>query len=332
MVSFNKTIKNNSENLDYFVDQELEQVDFRSAVVAGLSGSPKAIPPKFFYDKIGSNLFDQICETPEYYVTRSEVEILKRFGNEIANMVGPARNIIEYGCGSSIKIKSLLKALIEPTEYLAIDISREILLQTAETIAIEFPKLKVGALCADFMESFKLPDQFGKNSNANLVFFPGSTIGNLVPKVAGRFLKRVSQLIGDKGGILIGVDLKKDIQILNRAYNDEQGYTAAFNLNLLHRMRSELNATVDVASFHHLAYFNEKLGRIEMHLISEKPQIITLDGLSFEIRKEETIHTENSYKYSLEEFSNLASDNGFSVLKVWRDKHNLFSIQYLEPV
>ena len=332
MMSFNKTNDNNSEILAYFVDQEPKQADFLSDVIVGLSGSPKSIPPKFFYDETGSNLFDKICETPEYYVTRTEIELLTRFGNEIANLVGSARNVIEYGCGSSIKIKTLLKALIEPAEYLAIDISREILLQTAETIAIEFPKLKVGALCADFMENFKLPDQFGRNGGANLVFFPGSTIGNLMPNEVGSFLKRLSQVIGVKGGILIGVDLKKDIQILNQAYNDAQGYTAAFNLNLLHRMRSELHANVDIASFHHLAFFNEKLGRIEMHLISDKPQTINLERLSFEIMQEETIHTENSYKYSLEEFSSLASDNGFCVLKSWTDQHNLFSIQYLEAI
>ena len=332
MVSFNKTIDNNSKFLAYFDDQEPKQADFLSDVIAGLSGSPKAIPPKFFYDEIGSSLFDNICGTPEYYLTRTEVQLLDKFGYEIANLVGSARNVIEFGCGSNIKIKTLLKSLIEPAEYLAIDISRGILLQTGETIAREFPNLKVGALCVDFMENFKLPDQFGRNGGPNLVFFPGSTIGNLMPDEAGRFLKRVSQLIGNKGGILIGVDLKKDIQTLNRAYNDAQGYTAAFNLNLLHRMRSELNAIVDISSFDHLAFFNEKLGRIEMHLISDKTQTIILDGLSFEIGQEETIHTENSYKYSFEEFADLAFDNGFSVLKSWTDKQNFFSIQYLEPL
>jgi dimethylhistidine N-methyltransferase len=205
------------------------------------------------------------------------------------------------------------------------------LLQTANKVAADFPSVKVGALCADFLGKFEMPEQVGGSNGGQLVFFPGSTIGNLTPLDAGKFLGQVRNLIGENGSILIGVDLRKDKIILNEAYNDVAGYTAAFNLNILHRIKNELNAEIDIASFRHLAFFNEEKSRIEMHLMSERFQTIVLDGSTFKIEKEETIHTENSYKYSLEDFAHLASDSGYLVFKSWIDKNNLFSIQYLVP-
>ena len=332
MVSISNTHDKSFESLAYFIDQKPKKANFLAEVKAGLSQSPKAISPKFFYDERGSHLFNKICETPEYYLTRTEVQLLNQFGNELANLVGPARNVIEFGCGSSIKIETLLRVLDKPAKYLAIDISRESLLQTAKKVAIDFPSIKVGALCADFLNKFEMPEQVGGSAGGPLVFFPGSTIGNLTPNDAGKFLKWLRNLIGVNGSILLGVDLKKEKIILNEAYNDTQGFTAAFNLNLLHRMKNELNAEIDIASFRHLAFFNEEKSRIEMHLISERSQTIVLEGSAFPIKREETIHTENSYKYSLEDFAHLASNNGYLILKSWTDKRNLFSIQYLVPV
>ena len=327
-----KTTNAVPDGLAYFVDQIPEQSDFLAEVISGLSQSPKSIPPKFFYDETGSYLFNKICETPEYYVTRTEIALLNNNGTEISALIGTASNVMEYGCGSSLKINALLSALHEPAEYLAIDISHEHLIQTAKSVAKTFPAVKVGALCADFMEIVDLPKEFGVTGKAPLLFFPGSTIGNQTPGEAGQFLGRVRNLLGANGSILIGVDLKKDKNILNRAYDDAEGFTAAFNLNLLKRMKNELKAEVDVGSFYHLAFFNEQQSRVEMHLVSKRAQTITLEGSTFEFLPDETIHTENSYKYSLKEFSKIAENNGFTVRKTWTDQNKLFSIQYLVSV
>jgi dimethylhistidine N-methyltransferase len=304
--------------------------DFKSAVIAGLSADPKAIPPKFFYDKRGSDFFYRICETPEYYVTRTELGMLDDLGPEIARLAGPAASVIEFGCGSAEKIRKLLAALDAPADYVAIDISRDHLLASAEEIAIENPDLNVSAICADFSQAFDLPDDFCDGAGRRLAFFPGSTIGNQTPGEAEDFLRHVRGVIGAGGALLIGVDLKKDIGRLNAAYNDATGETAGFNLNLLHRMKSELRAEVDPDRFTHRAFYNADQGRIEMHLKSVDAQTVRLDGHEFAFAAGETIHTECSYKYEIAEFTALARRAGFGVRKSWTDAERLFSIHFLE--
>jgi dimethylhistidine N-methyltransferase len=237
---------------------------------------------------------------------------------------------VEYGCGSSIKIKALLSALPDPSHYIAIDISKSHLISTAKEIASNYNNISVAAICADFMEPIDWPERASFESLKRLAFFPGSTIGNLNPIEACQFLKYVRHLVGDEGTFLIGVDMKKDAEIFNRAYNDEEGHTADFNLNLLHRMKKELDADINISKFSHKAFYNEKLGRVEMHLISDAKQDIKINNIEFSFEKGESIHTECSYKYSVIEFSELAKKSGFSVLKNWSDKRNFFSIYLLK--
>lgn len=317
------------EGVTYFIDKKPAPADFLAEVLAGLSKSPKSVPPKFFYDETGSHLFNKICETPEYYVTRTEVALLETYGAEISRLAGPSRAVIEYGCGSSLKINALLNGLTDPAEYLAIDISKEHLLQTVADIAVSHPAIKVGAICADFFRDLDLPKTVGEGSR-RLAFFPGSTIGNQSPEEAAQFLNIVRKTIGHDGSLLIGVDLEKDSAILNPAYNDDDGHTASFNLNVLHRIRSELRGNLDISRFRHDAFFNESLHRMEMHLVSLCDQDISVGGQTFHFADQETIHTENSYKYTVDRFSDLAMSAGFRITQTWIDPDCLFSIHYLE--
>ena len=304
--------------------------EFAVAALAGLAARPKAIAPKFFYDKRGSDFFNRICETPEYYVTRTELRMLDDFGPEIAALTGPAASVVEFGCGSPDKIRRLLAALDAPADYVAIDISYDQLVASAEEIAIENPDLNVSAICADFSAGFTLPPELCHGDGRRLAFFPGSTIGNQTPEEAEDFLQLVRGVVGAGGALLIGVDLKKDEAILNRAYNDSAGETAGFNLNLLHRMRDELGADLDPDAFAHRAFYNKTLGRIEMHLVSNDAQQVRLNGHKFAFAAGETIHTECYYKYELDEFADLAKRAGFAVRRSWADPGHLFSIHFLE--
>lgn len=304
--------------------------DFRDAVVKGLSATPKTLPPKFFYDTRGSAMFDRICTTPEYYVTRTELAMLDTLGPEIAVLAGPAASVIEFGCGSADKVRKLLAALDTPADYVAIDISRNPLLQSADEIATEFPDVRVSAICADFAKPFAIPKAYCTGAGRRLAFFPGSTIGNQTPSEARAFLKLVRDAVGRDGALLIGVDLKKDPAMLNAAYNDAAGITAEFNLNLIHRMRDELGMTVDPDSFEHLAFYNAEEGRVEMHLVSRRAQRLQLNGHAFSFKKGETVHTECSYKYEIAEFAALAGEAGFTVRESWTDPARLFSIHFLE--
>ncbi|MDG2403728.1 MAG: L-histidine N(alpha)-methyltransferase [Paracoccaceae bacterium] len=313
----------------YFIDKKPAPADFLAEVLVGLSKSPKSVPPKFFYDEAGSDLFNKICKTPEYYVTRTEVALLETYGAEISRRAGPSRAVIEYGCGSSLKINALLDGLTDPAEYLAIDISKEHLLQTAADIAEAHPAVKVGAICADFSRDLDLPKTVGDGSK-RLAFFPGSTIGNQTPEEAVQFLKIVRTAVGHDGSLLIGVDLEKDVSILTPAYNDVDGHTAAFNLNLLHRIRNELGGDLDFSKFRHDAFFNESLHRMEMHLVSGCDQDVSVGGQTFHFANQETIHTESSYKYSVDRFTQLAVRAGFRVTETWVDPDSLFSIHYLD--
>lgn len=298
----------------------------RAEVVAALSRRPLAIAPKFFYDERGSQLFDAICELPEYYPTRVETGILQRHAREIASLVGPETVLVELGSGATRKVRLLLSAL-QPSTYLGIDISREFLLISAQKLARDFPWLEVHAACADFTRQLDIthcPD-----GASRLAFFPGSSIGNFEPQEARTLLQDIATLVGPAGQLLIGVDLKKDPQLLHRAYNDAQGITAEFNRNLLVRMRRELGADLDELAFDHYAFYNPTEGRIEMHLVSRCNQTIRIREQVFPIADGESIHTESSYKYTVGQFHDLAADAGFDAERVWWDDHHLFSIHLL---
>jgi dimethylhistidine N-methyltransferase len=311
-----------------FVDLHRGTDSFLEEVTAGLSRPLKELPPKYFYDERGSELFEAICGLPEYYPTRAELEIMRDRAGEMARHLGPGCAVIEYGSGSGRKTRLLLKAL-SPVAYVPIDIAREQLQVTAAGIAAEFSRLAVTAVCADYSRSFRLPQLAGPRVRRRVVYFPGSTIGNLsVPEAAG-FLANARRLVGPGGGMLVGVDLKKDAARLNAAYNDARGITAAFNLNLLARINRELDADFDLASFRHHAFYNATPGRIEMHLVSLADQRVRVGRAGFGFRGGETIHTENSYKYSVDEFRALALSAGFEPARCWTDGERLFAVHYL---
>ncbi len=317
-----------SANLDLqFYDYHPEQSDFYGEVVSGLQATPKVIPPKFFYDELGSNLFEQICQLPEYYPTRTEREILSSNAREIASIIGTHSYILEPGCGSCEKIKILLETL-KPRAYVPMDISKDFLQKSAQAISDAYPWLDVHAACVDFTAPMQLP--FCPDDEHKLAFFPGSSIGNFEPKYARQFLRQVANMVGAGGGLLIGVDLKKEEHLLRDAYNDNAGVTAEFNLNLLSRINDELDADFNLDHFNHHAFYNADVGRIEMHLISQKSQKIKVGDHIINFSKGESIHTENSYKYTVKEFQRLASEAGFVPVKVWTDEDDLFSVHYFE--
>lgn len=298
---------------------------FLEDVLAGLSRPQKALSPKYFYDEQGSALFEQICELPEYYPTRTEMEMMRARGPEIAERIGPGSVLIEYGSGSGRKTRMLIEAA-RPADYVAIDISEVQLRAAAEALAVAYPGVAVAAVCADYTRAFALPQLA---TGRRVIFFPGSTIGNFTVADARAFLRLACAQAGPGGAMLVGVDLKKDSRVLNAAYNDEQGVTARFNLNVLTRINRELGADFDLDSFRHHAFYDEALGRIEMHLVSLREQKISIAGRVIDFLKDETIHTENSYKYSVDEFQGLAREGGFVPEHCWLDPAGLFSMHYL---
>lgn len=310
-----------------FHDCHPQPNNFFRDVIHGLSRRPRRIGPKYFYDERGSRLFDAICRTPEYYPTRTEIGILERNVEDIARHIGPRCVLIEPGSGNSRKVRILLDRL-KPRAYLPVDISRDYLRSTAEHVAAEYPWLAVHAVCADYTAPLALPDC--PPHMQRLVFFPGSTIGNFDPAPASAFMRNMAGLAGPGGGLLIGVDLKKDPAVLHAAYNDAQGITAAFNLNLLTRINRELDADFDLARFHHRAFYSTDLGRIEMHLVSTGNQQVRVGGQRFDFARDEGIHTENSYKYSVGEFQALARRSGWTPVAVWTDPAQLFSVHYFQ--
>lgn len=315
--------------LQSFDDLAPEPDDFRSEIVGGLSGRPKTLPCKYFYDAKGSQLFDEICELPEYYPTRTEIALLNEISTDLARHIGPHAHIIEYGCGSVKKVRPLLDALDRPAAYVAVDISREHLLEAAQTLAADYPDIDVHAVCADFTKPFKVRPPIHYPKARRVGFFPGSTLGNFGPDDAHRFLARAADFLGSGGAMVIGIDLKKDEAILDAAYNDSKGVTAAFNLNLLSRINRELGADFEVAKFRHGAHYDAALGRVEMHLYSTADQTVRVDGSVFRFTEGESIHTENSHKYSIGDFRRMARKAGFEPTKVWTDSAQLFSIHYL---
>lgn len=305
-----------------------EDNEFLSDVLHGLRQRQRAIPPKYFYDARGSQLFDRICTTPEYYPTRTETGILEQYGAQMVRLIGASCVLIELGSGSAVKTPLLLRHLNDDSIYVPIDICEPHLRQSTQRIEEMFPAIQMRPLCVDYM---RLPS-LGLDNHASLrrvVFFPGSTIGNCTPEEAMQLLRRAADLAGNNGGMLIGVDCKKSPHLLNAAYNDAGGDTAAFNLNLLQRMQSELGAELDLDGFDHYAYYNAQPGRVEMHLVSRRRQHVRLNGESFEFEQGESIHTENSYKYASHEFQELARTAGWHPKMLWTDRDGLFNVHYL---
>lgn len=308
------------------LDERPSRGDMLADVLAGLRERQKWISPVYFYDERGSRLFDQICELPEYYPTRTEVALLDEHAQEIAAELGPRVALIEPGSGSGEKARRLLRALEDPAAFVPVEISREHLLDAAHALDDEFPALEVAPVCADFSQPFELPP-LSRRPARRVVFFPGSTIGNFAPRRAERLLASFRTLADL---VLIGVDLRKEPAVLERAYNDAAGVTAAFNLNVLRRLNDELGADFDLSAFAHRAVWNDAASRIEMHLVSLRAQTATLGGEAFSFEAGEYIHSESSYKYSLEGFRALASRAGLEVRRVWTDERGWFSLQLLQ--
>lgn len=312
------------------IDLQPPRTDFKAEVLKGLRAKPRSLPAKFFYDDTGSHLFEQITELPEYYLTRTEIGILEREAESMVDCFGEDFTLIEFGSGNSRKVRILLDAGLSAREYMPVDISESFLRDGAAEIYRQYPNLDVTAVCADYttMSSLPLMSERGKR----VVFFPGSTIGNLTNEEARAFLANTARLLVRGDAMLVGTDLRKDIAILHAAYNDSAGVTAEFNRNVLRRINRELGARIDVESFAHVAFFNEAESRIEMHLRSELAQRIEVAGEHFDFAAGETIHTENSYKYDLEEFRRLTEGTGFAVVRHWTDPESLFAVQLLEVV
>lgn len=308
----------------------VHQDDFKELVIKGLSEKQKVLAPKFFYDQKGSELFEQIVSQPEYYIPEIEKSMLKEHAPEIDKLFSGSFHVVEYGSGASQKIRILLDGLRKKSDYVAIDIAESFLKESCEALERDYPDLKIYGICADFFEDIKLPEEVMQGDEELLVFFPGSTIGNLYPEEASTLLSKMKNLMGSKGKILIGVDLVKDETTLLAAYNDARGITAQFNLNILSRIKNELGAELELSHFDHRSVFNKELARIEMHLVANQDTIISLDGEKFELKTGEFIHTENSHKYTKESFSKICERAGLRQSKFWTDDKNYFSLQILE--
>ena len=309
------------------LDVEPAKSDFLSEAIAGLSSTPPTLPCKFFYDERGALLFQKICELPEYYITRTELDILKRNSAEIASHLGARIALIGLGTGPGTKTRILLEKLQEPVAYIPVDISKDQLQTSATLFHKRFSQLEILPVCADYLQPFDLPSSL-QTANRNIIYFPGSTIGNFEPRDANLFLRRLADLCGKGGGLLIGVDLQKDRDVLEQAYNDREGITAQFNLNLLVHANRELGADFDLGNWRHRAIYNSSAGRIEMHLISEIDQTVHIADHEFCFSSGEKIITEFSYKYTPEGFAALANTAGFEFARMWTDDARLFGVFY----
>jgi dimethylhistidine N-methyltransferase len=298
---------------------------FREDVIAGLSLPEKALSPKYFYDAEGSRLFEAICRLKEYYPTRCELALTSAHLEDIARFAGDGCQLIEYGSGESLKTRLLIRRL-RPSAYVPVDISESALQAAAKRLARAFPWLNVLGVAGDFMQPLKLPVYRARSHERLVIYFPGSTIGNLTPDEAHAFLRMSRGQIGRRGAMLVGVDLKKDANVLHAAYNDAKRVTAAFNLNLLARINRELGADFEPKQFAHYAFYNVAQGRIEMHLVSLERQTVAIGRHRFRFDVGESIHTENSCKYSVDEFSALALAAGFRTDCVWKDARGYFAL------
>ena len=301
---------------------------FRDDVLRGLRRAFKELPCKYFYDEAGSRLFEAICDLEEYYLTRTELGIMRRHAAEMAWLLGSDCLLVELGSGSSLKTRLLLDELPRPVGYVPVDVSREQLLRSAQRLRTAYPGLEVLPLCADFTGELHLPEP-GRRPARRVVYFPGSTLGNFGPPEAAVLLSRIAGLCGRGGALLLGIDLQKDVGILEAAYNDRRGVTAAFNLNLLTRINRELGADFALDAFRHQASYNRRLACIEMHLISLRPQQVHIGGEVIRFAEGESIRTERSYKYNVKEFRAWVQRCGLDVEQVWTDEHNLFAVLYL---
>jgi dimethylhistidine N-methyltransferase len=301
--------------------------EFARDLAHALAVRPRSISPKYFYDEEGSRLFDRICELPEYYPTRTELGILTKHAGDIAAHIGPRAEIVEFGAGSLRKVRLLLDAMDHPARYLPIDISGEHLFRSASGLQSDYPGLEVQPVVADYTRRLLLPARVA-GGGRRVGFFPGSTIGNFTPDEALHFLQVTGQVLRG-GALLIGADLIKDPAVLHAAYNDSQGVTAAFNLNLLARANRELGTDFELDQFAHSAFYNAPHQRIEMHLLSRRRQQVELDGARYEFEQGESLHTENSHKFTIESLRALASRAGFKAGPVWTDPDKLFSVHWL---
>ncbi len=300
--------------------------DFMDDVLTGFAAQPKSLPCKYFYDERGSELFARICELDAYYPTRTELHIMHQHVGEMASLIGRRARLVELGSGNSTKTRVLLDRTANLDSYVPVDISGEYLARASERLARDYPHVPVLPVCADYSGPFELP--VPNHAARTVVYFPGSTIGNFLPGEARRFLKVMARVAGPRGGLLIGVDLKKDPNLLHAAYNDPEGVTAEFNLNLLARINRELGGDFDLDRFRHRAFYDAKEGRIEMQLVSLARQIVRVGRSSFSFSEGEPITTEYSYKYEPGEFAKLAASARFALRRVWTDEKALFSVQY----
>ncbi|MDA0231907.1 MAG: L-histidine N(alpha)-methyltransferase [Chloroflexi bacterium] len=307
---------------------DADQQAMLADVLSGLGRAQKSLPSKYFYDEEGSRIFDEITMLPEYYPTRTEAEIMRLQGGEIAATLGEGVLLVEYGSGSSAKTRILLDLMRRPAGYVPVDISGDYLRQVARELQADYPDTPVLPVVADFTQPFLLPDT-PVSARRNIVYFPGSTIGNFPHTDALRILQQMAKLAGEHGGVLIGVDLVKPLDLLLAAYNDSQHVTARFNLNLLQRMNRELDANFDISQFRHEAIFNAEESRIEMYLYARRSMSVCVDGVLFHFAEGESILTEYSHKYTLDSFGDLASQAGLETASVWTDPKSLFSVQYL---
>lgn len=305
-----------------------ELVSFQDDVIEGLAQSPRSIPCKYFYDERGSQLFDQICDLDEYYLTRTELSIMERHASEMADQIGRSVMLVEFGSGSSVKTRVLLDHLHEPVAYVPVDISEDHLQKTASRLRSRYPSIEILPVCADFTEDFELPSA-SRPPTHDAVYFPGSTIGNFQPDAALELLQRIVRLCGCGGGLLIGIDLQKDPQIIESAYNDALGVTAEFNLNLVDRLRNDLGVEVKTADFEHHATYNTQSHRVEIGFVSREDQELTIGEHQFQITAGELIRTEYSHKYTVEGFAELASRAGLALHSHWTDPDDLFAVLHL---
>lgn len=312
-----------------FYDFHPQFASMMDEVSNGLNRTPKQISPKFFYDARGSQLFDKICELDEYYPTRTEMSLLQNYHSQIADFAGAHSTLIELGSGSSSKIRILLDAL-RPVAYLPIDISKDHLIDASQKLAVDFPWLEVHATCIDYSRAWKMPFQAGQGSR--VAFFPGSSIGNFEPVEAIELLKQIHTLVGVGGKMIIGVDRVKELSILEAAYNDSLGITADFNLNILAHLNRELGSNFNLKNYQHHAFFDESKHRIEMHLISLNEQTVNIGNNTFHFLKDEKLHTENSYKYTKEDFTSLSAKAQFETIDVYSDPNEYFSIYFLNAI
>ena len=306
-----------------------EPSDTRHEVLKGLNQPQKCLPAKYFYDEYGSILFEKITELPEYYPTRTEIELLRKHAKEISDILGQGSRLIEFGSGASTKIRILLNTL-RPNYYIPMDISSEFLINSAHRLAEDYPWLNIQAACVDYSQAFELPDSITNTSDPLLGFFPGSSIGNFTPEEASVFLRRAHKILGNGRYLLLGIDLDKEQKILKAAYDDSQGITALFNKNILNNINKHLDCNFNTNNFNHKIVINQIKSRVEMHLESKIDQVVKISDNMITIKKGETIHTENSHKYTIDSFRELIAISQFKMLKHWTDPDNLFAIVLLQ--